>query len=512
MEEAKRYSILIVDDEESNIMALSHILSSSYSLIAVKDGQDAIDMATELLPDLILLDIIMPDMDGYAVISALKGEEKTADIPVIFVTGLSNADDEEKGLALGAADYISKPFSPAIVKLRVQNQIRLIEQMRKIIEKETAEKSSRTRSEFLSRMSHEMRTPMNAIVGMTNLAMNTPDAEKRGLMLDKISHSSSLMLSIIDNMLVMSDIEDNKVQLAHENFSFAAVIRNVLNVMGAEARKKQQALTANIDPSIPDLLVGDERRIFQVIFNLLSNAIRFTPEQGSIQINAFVREVSEETLTLQIEVVDTGVGISETQQAKLFSAFESSDDVGKRQFSGTGLGLTISEHFVELMSGTIWVESELGKGSTFSFTSKVELKAPEELLDDEAPTFHGKTALLAEDIEVNREIVIAMLEDTGLEIVNAEDGKVALDLFVADPERFDIVLMDINMPVMDGVEATQQIRASGSAGLNIPIIAMTANVLMSEVEEYFAAGMTDHIGKPLDYDKLLSKLKSYLKA
>ena len=290
MEETKKNSVLIVDDENSNIMALSHILSPNYVVYAAKNGQKAVEATEKYLPDVILLDIIMPEMDGYAVISTLKGSEKTRNIPVVFITGLSNADDEEKGLSLGAADYISKPFSSAIVKLRIASQIKIINQTRMIIEKETAEKASRQRSEFLSRMSHEMRTPMNAIIGMTSLAKNAVNTEKRDDLLDKINGASGHLLKLIDDVLDMSDIEDNKLRLACSKFSFAVMIREILNRANPDIKAKQQSLTTDIDPSIPDTLIGDERRLSQVVMNLLSNAVKFTPEQGSVQINAFVRD------------------------------------------------------------------------------------------------------------------------------------------------------------------------------------------------------------------------------
>ena len=511
MDEVRKNGVLIVDDENTNIMALTHILSADYTVYAAKSGKKGIEAAEKYLPDVILLDIIMPEMDGYAVIAALKNNEKTKNIPVIFITGLSNADDEEKGLSLGASDYIGKPFSPAIVKLRVQNQIKIINQTLLIIEKETAEKSSRSRSEFLSRMSHEMRTPMNAIMGMTALVKNTTENEKRNDMLDKISNASGCLLKLIDDVLDMSDIEDNKLRLSCSEFSFAVMIREILNKANPDIKKKQQSLTTDIDPSIPDTLVGDARRFTQVILNLLSNAVKFTPEQGSIQINAFVRFVKEETLTMQIEVIDNGIGMSPEQQQKLFIPFEQADGGSDRKFGGAGLGLAISEHIVGLMGGEIWVESEFGKGSKFAFTVQMQLKAPEH--KDETPiSLAGKTALLAEDVEINREIVMAMLEDTGLQIVCAENGREALEVFSAEPGKFDVILMDINMPEIDGVEATKRIRALGlPENKQVPIIAMTANVLMNEVESYLAAGMTDHIGKPVDFDKLLSKLYRYFK-
>ena len=511
MNDTGKNSVLIVDDENANIIALTHILGSEYTVFTVKNGQTAIKVTEKQLPDVILLDIVMPEMDGYAVIAALKNSDKTKNIPVIFITGLRNADDEKKGLSLGAADYIGKPFSPAIVKLRVKNQINQINLTRLIIEKETAEKTSRQRSEFLSRMSHEMRTPMNAIMGMTALAKNAVNTEKRDDMLEKINSASGQLLKLIDDVLDMSDIEDNKLHLSCSEFSFAVMIREILNRINPDVKKKQQSLTTGIDLSIPDTLMGDERRLTQVILNLLSNAIKFTPEQRPIRINAFVREAEEETLTLQIEVIDTGAGISEKQREKLFFPFEQADGGIDRKYSGAGLGLAIAHHIVGLMGGQIWVESEPGKGSKFMFTIKTQIKPPE--TKGEAPiSLDGKKLLLVDDVEINREIVMAILEDTGLKIVCAENGQEALDVFTAAPDQYDVILMDINMPVMDGLEATRRIRAFGTPeGARVPIIAMTANVLMSEVEKYFADGITDHIGKPVDFEKLLGKLYKHIK-
>ena len=509
MDNPRKNSVLVVDDEGSNILALTHILSPDYTVYAAKNGENAIEAAKKYLPDVILLDIIMPEMDGYTVLAALKDSDTMGNIPVIFITGLSNAADEEKGLSLGAADYISKPFSPAIVKLRVLNQIKIINQTRLIIAKETAEKSSRQRSEFMSRMSHEMRTPMNAIMGMTTLAKSAAETEKRDDMLDKINDASGHLLKLIDDVLDMSDIEDNKLRLSVSEFSFAVMIREILNKANPDIKAKQQSLTTDIDPSIPDTLIGDERRLTQVILNLLSNASKFTPEQGSIQIGAHVREVEDETLTLRIEIIDNGIGMSAEQQLRLFIPFEQADGGIDRKFGGAGLGLAISKHIVMLMGGEISVESKPGKGSKFILTIKTGLRAPEAQEDDPV-SLEGKTALLAEDVEINREIVIAMLEGTGLQIECAENGRIALDLFTAVPGKYDVILMDVNMPEMDGVEATRKIRALDvPEGAAVPIIAMTANVLMSEVETYLDAGMTDHVGKPVDFDKLLNKLYKY---
>ena len=509
-DEVKRNSVLIVDDENSNILTLTHILSPEYTVYAAKNGRKAIEAAGKYLPDVVLLDIIMPEMDGYEVLAVLKKSELTRHIPVIFITGLSDADDEEKGLALGASDYISKPFSAAIVKLRLQNQIRLINQMRLIIDRELAEKSSRARSEFLSRMSHEMRTPMNAIMGMARLAKNTPEAENRDKMIDNILGASDQLLSLIDNVLDMSDIGDNKFSLDVSEFSFASMIREVLNKAVAQINIRQQTLSGEIDPSIPDAIIGDEKRLAHVILNLLANASKFTPEYGAVQINAFAREVEHERLVIQIEVIDNGIGITKEQRENLFVPFEQGDGGIDRRFGGAGLGLAISKHIVELMDGEIWVQSEPGKGSKFSFTCTMKIKAPDNKTD--APlSFAGKTALLVDDVEINREIIMAMLEDTQLIIECAGNGIEALEMFSSATHKYDIIMMDINMPEMDGVEATRRIRALGTPeGERVPIIAVTANIRPEEVEKYFEAGMNDHIGKPVDFDKLLSSLNKFL--
>jgi CheY-like chemotaxis protein len=359
-------------------------------------------------------------------------------------------------------------------------------------------------------MSHEMRTPMNAIMGMTALMKKTVENEKREDMLDKISNASEQLMKLIDNVLDMSDIEDNKLRLSCSYFSFADMIRQITDKADPAIKSKRQTLTTYIDPTIPDFITSDRKRLTQVIMDLLDNAGKFTPEQGSIRLNAFFCGVEDETLTLRIEVIDNGMGISKEQCEKLFVPFEQGDGGIDRKFGGSGLGLAISQHIVGLMGGAIAVESEPGKGSKFFFDIKTSLTTPK--AKDETPVMlKGKTALLVEDVEINREIVMAMLEDTGLQIVCAENGSEALELFTACPKKFDVILMDINMPGMDGAEATRRIRALDTPeSMRVPIIAMTANVLTSEVETYFSAGMTGHIGKPMDPEKLLSTLNEYL--
>ena len=506
----EKSSILIIDDEKANLLHLNHILGSDYTIYMARDTREAQKLVKDNPPDLILLDIVMPGMDGYEMLAALKRSDETKEIPVIFITGLNSRSDEEKGLSLGAADYISKPFSPAIVKLRVLNQIKIIERTRLIIEKEIAENSSRAKSEFLSRMSHEMRTPMNAVIGMMSLARKTDDPEKKEDYLSRAGDASQNLLKLIDEVLDISDIEERKLTLEMSEIHFVTLIKELMGDKSLFPKEQNQTFKTEIDPSIPDIIICDEKRLAQVIGNLLSNAVKFTGDDGLIQLNAVALNLENDALTVQIEVIDNGIGISKDQQRLLFAAFEQVDGGISRRYGGAGLGLYISKSVAEMMGGGISVESEPGKGSKFVFTFTAKVKAPE-AMPGEMVSFQGKTALLVEDVEINREIVMAMLEETHLNIVCAENGVEAVEMFSSEPGKYDIIFMDINMPEMDGVEATRRIRSTDTPeGAKIPIFAMTANVHPDEVKSYLEAGMNAHIGKPLDFDKFLDMICHYL--
>ena len=366
----KKHSVLVVDDTSLSIMALTRILNPEYTVYTASNGRDAITAAEQYLPDVILLDVIMPDMDGYAAIAALKNAEKTKDIPIIFITGLSRSGDEEKGLALGAADYITKPFSPVVVKLRVRNQIKILEQVRLIVEKEVVEQNNSARMEFLSRMSHEMLTPMNAIVGLTHLLKATTESGAAKEYLDEMTAASGHLLDLINNLLDISDQKDSVFIPVDSVFSFEVMVQDVLSGINHNVKKKQQRLTFDIASSLPPHLIGDPGRLAQVIKHLLANAIKFTPEDGEIRLSVSVIDEDDETVTLQFEITDNGIGISKEHQNGIFDVFTQVDESMTRKHDGAGLGLSMSKRIIEMMDGKIWVESELGKGSKFIFTCK----------------------------------------------------------------------------------------------------------------------------------------------
>ncbi|MDR1359362.1 MAG: response regulator, partial [Deltaproteobacteria bacterium] len=536
--------------------------------------------------------------------------------------------------------------------------------------KEQAELSSHAKGDFLARMSHEMRTPMNAIIGMTNIAKASKDMEKKEYCLEKIDQASNHLLGVINDILDMSKIEANKFELSFTEFSFEKMLSRVINVINFRVEEKKQNFSIDVDKEMPAFVVSDEQRLAQVIANLLSNAVKFTPEKGSITLAVRVLSRENNMYTVQVSVTDTGIGISREQQNRLFRSFEQADGGIARKFGGTGLGLAISKSIIELMRGRIWVESAQGQGASFIFTipvqkgsaeyknmlstrinwnklqlllvdgsaaarqyfenfaatvgipyaiaqnaseldetlaanrektfdlafvdwavpddglaltqkikranaaclvvalvagtdwSKVENAARESgvghfilkplfssdivdvinecfvprwlaaaasdgaenaLAAADPPNaaaeqaaggkdcFKDAVILLAEDVPINSEIVVTLLEDTGVTIDCAQNGLEALTMFRENPGRYDLILMDIHMPEIDGYEATRRIRSLGTAETEaIPILAMTANVFREDIDRCLAAGMNGHLGKPIDINDLMDKLRKYL--
>jgi signal transduction histidine kinase len=386
---------------------------------------------------------------------------------------------------------------------------------------EKARAASLAKTNFLSNMSHEIRTPMNAIIGMTMIGKTAVGAnalEKKNYAFEKIDGAANHLLGIINDILEMSKIEAGKFELTTMEFNLEKMLQKVVSIISFPVDEKRQKFTVNLDKDIPPFLIGDEQRLAQVIANLLSNAVKFTPEEGSIYLDAHLEDVQDDRYTLKFTVKDTGIGISPEQKRRLFTSFELAESSTARKYGGTGLGLAISKHIVELMDGAIWIDSELGKGASFFFT--VKLKGSGEHIEtadspqDEpaaATAFPGRRLLLAEDVEINREIVLELLKPLQLEIDCAVNGTEAVKKFTDQGGRYDLVFMDVQMPEMDGFEATRHIRELGLPNAQKdPIIAMTANVFREDIEKCLAAGMNDHVGKPLNMADVMKKLTFYL--
>jgi signal transduction histidine kinase len=380
--------------------------------------------------------------------------------------------------------------------------------------KNRAETANVAKSDFLSRMSHEMRTPLNAIIGMASIGASSANIERKQYSLEKISSASAHLLGVINDILDMSKIEADKLEPFSASFSPRTMLENIVDVMQFKIDEKKQQFIVELAEELPAYVIGDEQRITQIITNLLSNATKFTPEQGIVSLKATAEMIDKQNVAIRIEVSDTGIGISEAEQARLFNPFEQANSSIFSKYGGTGLGLAISRRIAEIMGGEISVKSTLGKGS--SFTLSVSLPIAQDCAHEVGKSkqregiFTGKRIILAEDVAINREIIATFLEETGIEITMAYDGKAAVELFCAKPEGYNLILMDIQMPNMDGEQATRKIRSSGLANANIPILALTANAFHEDTVRYMSIGMNGHLTKPIAADALIDTLRTYL--
>ena len=381
--------------------------------------------------------------------------------------------------------------------------------------------ASDAKSSFLSRMSHEIRTPLNAIIGFCFMSMATNDIDQIKKYLEHINSSSSHLRQIINDVLDISKIEKGKVVLEYVPAEFAGELRQIDDIIRPQTEKKGLNFLVNVDEGVPPYLHCDATRIRQVVVNLLSNAVKFTPEGGTITLSVGLLETKGNKCLLRWAVDDTGIGISEDQKHNLFNPFEQADISTTRKYGGTGLGLSISKTLVDLMGGHIQIDSTVGVGSKFFFDIWMEIVDKGAInttknSDQPEQSIHlqGKHVLVVEDVETNQLIIQYTLEEYGATVKMTNNGQEGYDEFIANPDLYSLILMDIQMPVLDGYAATKMIRmADCPSAKRIPIVAMTANVYKEDVEKAKQCGMNDHIGKPFDpkqIEQVFSKLSPLL--
>jgi signal transduction histidine kinase len=512
------YNILIVDDSVSSLEMIHAILEDETVRIATaKSGEVALKKIKSIPFDLILLDILMPGMDGFEVLQQLKEHPGTRDIPVIILT----AKDDEKsivdGFSYGAIDYVTKPFKEAELKARVRNILDLKTSKEELVKaKEIAEKHSKAKSDFLANMSHEIRTPISGILGVVDLFKKTRLDDEQIELLDIVESSTDLLLTIINDILDLSKIEEGKMKLEAIAFDIRKEVKEVLLLFEKKAKDKEIELNASFDHEIPDAVVGDPVRLKQIFMNLISNAIKFTSE-GSVNVNLRVELKEENNLKLYAEVVDTGIGISPEGQSRLFKAFSQVDESTTRLYGGSGLGLTISRNLVHMMHGQIGVKSELGEGSVFYFTLILNTGDVDEIRKSQQAELDIGTiaekdidVLMVEDNPVNQKVSAMMLKELKVNLEIAENGREALEEY--QMRKPEVIFMDVHMPFMDGYEATELIRNYEKQNKLKPsyIVAITASATSEDKNHCMEVGMDEYITKPFKKEELVDVFKRYL--
>ncbi|MDR2528125.1 MAG: response regulator [Synergistaceae bacterium] len=375
--------------------------------------------------------------------------------------------------------------------------------------RDIAEKSARAKGEFLANMSHEVRTPVNAILGMMRLLEGPGMTDVQRQYLEQAAHSTRLLLRVFDDILDYSRLDMGRLTLQSAEFSIRGVVKSVRGAVEEQARAKALLLNADVAANVPDAVLGDSLRVEQMLLNLVGNAVKFTQE-GRVDIRVSCLPSPPEIARLLFEVEDTGVGISEEQVMDLFLPFTQADASHTRKHGGTGLGLAISRSLANLMSGELRCETRLGEGSTFSFTVALPLAREARDAQSEEPDviLQGMKVLLAEDNEINQMVAMGVLSDMGVEVTVAANGVEALSAL--EQEAYDLVLMDIQMPEMDGLTATTRIRENPKYK-DLPVIALTAHALPEDREASLKSGMNDHLTKPIDPDEIYAALRHWTK-
>jgi len=532
----KKRRILIIDDSLLKLEVTKKALIGNYDVLTALSGNEALDILEKERIDLILLDIEMPEMNGYQVMKKIKSIELFKYIPIIFLTSRSDEESELYGFSLGAVDYITTPFSPPRLLKRLELHLSLVNQknelrefnenLKQLVAERTsdlqkalfaAQAADRAKTTFLANVSHEVRTPLNSIIGFSELAQNESSLNKTRSYIDRTLENAGWLLDIINNILDIPNIESGRIILDHIPFELSKLLAYCNTVFSPLAGEKGISLYCNTKVYTGKKLIGDPMRLRQVIMCLLSNAVKFT-NSGTIELLTTVEKLSKTSVTIVFELKDSGIGITPEQIDVICQPFIQVDDKITRKVGGVGLGLTIAKSIIESMGGELKVESEVGKGSIFSFSLSFDLADDSETTpsnaiifnDHEIPVFSGDV-LVCEDNDLNMQVICDHLLRVGITPIVAQNGKEGVEIveqrFRKNETPFDLILMDIHMPVIDGLDAAMLIIGMG---VKTPIVAITANILADDIERYEKSGISDTVGKPFTSKELWRCLAKYL--
>lgn len=512
--------ILVVDDTEAKRYTSVHVLKrAGYKTMEAESGEEALQIIHENRPGLIILDINLPGINGFEVCRLVRADPSISSIPVLHLSASYGSTEAKiQGLMEGADSYLSQPVEPDELLATVTSLLRMraAEEAARALARE-AEAANRAKSEFLANMSHEIRTPMNAIIGLSDLlSRSNPLTPKQTQFISTLQTSAESLLTLVNDLLDIAKIESRTVDLDHIAFSMPDVINETVKMIKVRANQKNLSVEIenNCDHVEDRVFVGDPGRIRQILVNLCGNAVKFT-EKGGIKITFSCGDIDAEGMSVvDIAVKDTGIGIAPDKLDKVFQKFEQADSTINRKYGGTGLGLTITKTLIEAMNGTIHVESQLDKGSTFRISLPLQIQSAGAAgLDSWQPSAiqisNGLNArvLLVEDYAPNVLVASHFLEDFGYICDVASNGNEAIEKIKS--VSYAAVLMDVQMHGMNGLEATKIVRGFEVENntSRLPIIGMTAHALAGDREKCMNAGMDDYITKPFNPAELQEKLK-----
>jgi|WetSurMetagenome_2_1015567.scaffolds.fasta_scaffold17121_2 two-component system, sensor histidine kinase len=523
--------VLIVDDNINNIYVIEGLLEKlELQTVRALSGPEAIDLTDQQEFALILMDVSMPGMDGFETVEIIKSRHENKMLNVIFVTALFDEPYYKiKSIRTGAVDFITKPVIPELLVGKVNIFLNIYKQHKSLEQeiinrigaqeelvraRQHAEEAAKAKQEFLSTMSHEIRTPLNAIINTTHLLLEEQPRQDQLDNMNILKFSAQGLLQLINEILDFSRIDSGKIEFESLDFDLRALASNIFSTLEHDALMKGLSLEINIDKDVPPVLNGDAARLSQVLLNLVGNAIKFT-RKGRVTLTVNAGNAGRNEVELMFNVTDTGIGIPEEQQQRIFDSFAQASSSTTRTYGGTGLGLAITRMLIELQGGRLILNSRVNEGSSFAFNLKFRPGNSPELIETVKyttgyPSLKGLKILVAEDNLINQKLVSKILNKWEASADVAENGMIAVQKVMEN--RYHLVLMDLHMPEMNGYEASMKIRKmKGSYYHNLPIIAVTATAFAEERSKITSFGMNGVLIKPFTPPELYEKISHYHK-